>query len=326
MRFWLRLGCCFANEKGTALVVLTLAMTALLGIAALVADIGLNYVVQAKLSVAADAAALAGGTQLNAGRDRIIQTATEMAVQNGVSANAVTVEVDPNNTSVTVRTKAPVRLFFGRIFGIQAGEMSQQARVVTARPVSMGQLVPVGIDENWSFEIGSRQMLFAKYDGKSNEIALGSGNSGALEFAPKATGARGFEQQLRLGWPELISKGDIIPTKSGVKFSAVKSAMEDRLTRAEALPHRCSPTTCPPSCPRIIYVPVYRPILGKGNKVKEVEVVDFAAFWLDGIKRPNGSWEIAKEIPGIFIGTKKAGFPSVPGESRYGIRTGKLVQ
>ncbi|MBS3900501.1 MAG: hypothetical protein KGZ54_00570 [Dethiobacter sp.] len=325
MKIWYELLRAQANEEGTALVILTLAMTVLIGSTALVADLGVNYVTQARLAVAADAAALAGGTLLGAGRDRAIQAAKEMAEKNGITADAVVVEVAPNNRGVSVTTKAPVRLFFGRIFGLQAAGMEQQAHVVLARPISMDQLVPLGIDQEMDFKIGSRRLLFAKND-NSGEINLGSGNSGALEFAAQSTGAQGFEKQLRLGWPELISKGDILETKSGVKFSAVKRAMEDRLTRAAALNHECNPNSCPPHCPRIVYVPVYRPLPNGENKVKQVEVVDFAAFWLDGTRRANGSWEIAKEIPGIFIGIQKGGLLSVAGESPYGIRTGKLVR
>lgn len=320
----------FANEQGTSLVLLTFAMAVLLGSTALVTDVGVNYVAEARLAVAADAAALAGGTQLGAGRDRAIQAAVEMAEKNGVSANDVFVEVTPDNTGITVTTRMPVRLFFGRIFSTETGEMMQQAQVVLARPAGMYQLVPVGIDESKPFQLGQRRLFFAK-DGSGNfkdndEINLGSGNFGALEFAMKSTGAQGFEKQLRLGWPELISKGDILETKSGVKYSAVKSALEDRLNRAEALAHQCSPSTCPPTCPRIIFVPVYQPIQGSGNKVKQVKVVDFAAFWLDVTRRPNGSWDIRKEISGIFIGIQKGGLLSVAGESPYGIRASKLVR
>jgi len=325
LKIWQTFIIYFANERGTSLVLLALAMTALLGSTALVADLGVNYVTQARLAVAADAAALAGGTQLGAGRDRVMQAAKEMAAKNGIFADAVAVEVAPNNSGVTVTAKAPVRLFFGKIFGLQAAGMQQQAQVVLARPISMTQLVPIGIDQNMAFKIGSRHLLFAK-DNDSGEIELGSGNSGALEFATQSTGAQGFEEQLRRGWPELISKGNILETKSGIKFSAVKDAMEDRLTRAAALNHQCSPTVCPPDCPRIVYVPVYRPLRTDENKVQQVEVVDFAAFWLDGTRRSNGSWEIAKEIPGIFIGIQKGGLLSEAGESPYGISTGKLVR
>jgi len=142
LKIWQTFIIYFANERGTSLVLLALAMTALLGSTALVADLGVNYVTQARLAVAADAAALAGGTQLGAGRDRVMQAAKEMAAKNGIFADAVAVEVAPNNSGVTVTAKAPVRLFFGKIFGLQAAGMKQQAQVVLARPISMTQLVP----------------------------------------------------------------------------------------------------------------------------------------------------------------------------------------
>lgn len=317
--------CVLVNERGTAIVILALAMTVLLACSALVADVGVNYVVQSRLSVAADAAAMAGGTKLSEGQDKVIQVARDVAAKNGLTGDDVIVEVDPNNTGVTVRTKAPIRLFFARIFAAPAGEMEQRARVVAARPVGMYYLFPVGIDENLTFQVGMNYKLFAK-KGSTDEIDLGSGNSGALEFDAKATGAQGFEDQLMNGWTELISIGDLVETKSGVKYSAIRNALTDRLTRAQADGHSCSPATCPPGCPRILYIPVYRTIWDGGNKVKEVEIVDFAAFWIDAKQKNNGDWQIDKEINGIFIGINKGGFVTDVGESPYGIKSGKLIQ
>ncbi|MCR3921643.1 MAG: pilus assembly protein TadG-related protein [Firmicutes bacterium] len=312
------------EEHGTAIVMLALAMTVVLGSVALVADVGVNFFTQAHLSVAADAAALAGGTKLKEGTDRVIQTAVEVAVKNGIDADKVSVLVDGSGDGVTVTTKAPLQLFFATIFGSEGGEMAQSARVVMARPVGMYKMFPVGIDENQTFEFGQNYKLFAK-KGTTDEIDLGAGNSGALEFTENASGAAEFEYYLREGYDELISLGDILYPKSGVKYSAIKSGIAARLNDAQALGHNCSPTTCPPDCPRILYIPVYH-AYWENSKVVEVEVVDFAAFWIDATQLGNGEWKIDKEINGVFIRITKGGYISEVGESPYGITSGKLVQ
>jgi Flp pilus assembly protein TadG len=52
------------GERGSVAVLLALALTVLLGFAALVVDIGLSWAVRAEAQTAADAAALAGAARL----------------------------------------------------------------------------------------------------------------------------------------------------------------------------------------------------------------------------------------------------------------------
>jgi Flp pilus assembly protein TadG len=56
-----------AGERGTVAVTVALALTVLLGIAALVVDVGLSWAARAEAQTAADAAALAGASRLAAG-------------------------------------------------------------------------------------------------------------------------------------------------------------------------------------------------------------------------------------------------------------------
>jgi hypothetical protein len=56
-----------AGERGTVAVTVALALTVLLGIAALVVDVGLSWAARAEAQTAADAAALAGAGRLAAG-------------------------------------------------------------------------------------------------------------------------------------------------------------------------------------------------------------------------------------------------------------------
>ena len=53
-----------AGERGSVAVLMALALTVLLGFAALVVDVGLSWAVRAETQTAADAAALAGAARL----------------------------------------------------------------------------------------------------------------------------------------------------------------------------------------------------------------------------------------------------------------------
>ena len=56
------------EENGSAIILLAMAMTVLLGCMALVADVGVNYVQQQRLAVAADSAALAASAEFGRGQ------------------------------------------------------------------------------------------------------------------------------------------------------------------------------------------------------------------------------------------------------------------
>jgi hypothetical protein len=56
-----------AGERGSVAVLMALALTMLLGFAALVVDVGLSWAARAEAQTAADAAALAGASQLAGG-------------------------------------------------------------------------------------------------------------------------------------------------------------------------------------------------------------------------------------------------------------------
>ena len=313
------------NEGGTVVVILACIMTLLMACTALVADLGVNYVTQSRLSAAADAAALAGATKFNEGAEQVKAVALTVAAQNGVEAGQVEVEVAADGKEVTVTAFAPVRLFFAKLFTHSTEKMAQKARAAAARPTAMHKLVPRGINEKASFEFNKTYKLFAK-NNNNDELDLGSGNSGALAFREGAEGANEFEIYLREGYDGVISLGDILYTEAGVKFSALKSGLGARLTAAQAQSdHTCSFNTCPPGCPRILYIPVYRP-LEENGKVTQVEVVDFAAFWLEAKQLGNGSWQIDKEITGRFIRRVKGGCTTAAGESPFGLISGKLVE
>ena len=89
------------NEGGLS-VILACIMTLLMACTALVADLGVNYVTQSRLSAAADAAALAGATKFNEGAEQVKAVALTVAAQNGVEAGQVEVEVAADGKEVTV--------------------------------------------------------------------------------------------------------------------------------------------------------------------------------------------------------------------------------
>ncbi|MBS4032432.1 MAG: hypothetical protein KGZ63_13570 [Clostridiales bacterium] len=307
------------NESGSAIVLLTAAMVVLVGVMALVADVGVNYVKQTQLSVAADAAALAGGTKLDQGNSYALEAATEIAVNNGISLENLIVDVDEDGKGITVKTRGPIQTFFGIIFNNVDSQMEQLARVAMTRPIGLFNLFPLGVDEKANITHGVELNLFG------SEL-MGSGNWGALQFKDEngnyQTGANIFKENLKNGFSGLIMIEDEARAESGAKSGPISDAIDYRITEA-AKTHVCSLNNCPPGCPRVLILPVYTPTSAEdANKTKFVEIVDFAAFW---VSRTEGQGENRK-VWGYFVKPHVTGAVSAEGESPYGMTSIKLVK
>jgi hypothetical protein len=302
------------EEKGSTIVILAVAMTALLGMAALVADVGVNYLRQARIAVAADAAALAGGTQLGKGAAAVTQAALDIAQKNGLALDQVIVEVDEDETGVSVRTTSAMKLFFGVLFNLEEGNMTQRARVARTRPVALYDVFPLGVDEKTELDYSRTVNLFGK------EL-LGSGNWGALTFKDEngkyMTGANVFREFLKNGYSGVIEIGDLVMCKGGVNMGPISEGIDYRITEATKT-HLCGLGNCPSGCPRILILPIYNETAIKD----EVVIVDFAAFWVSFIKGSGAK----TEVWGNFIRPHVRAAASVEGESRYGLTTIKLVK
>ena len=307
------------NQRGSVIVLLAVCVTALFGITALVADVGVNYVKQTQLTIAADAAALAGGSRLDDGRDVVAATARATAEKNGVSSEMIIVEVSENGNGITVRTQAPVQLFFAKLFGANGGTMEQRARVAKTRPTALFNVFPLGVDKKITLDYTKLVNFF------SSEL-LGSGNWGALAFADENgkydTGASVLRANLKDGYPGLVELDDIAATSGGVSMGPIRDAITYRFGQA-ALTHQCSLGNCPTGCPRILIMPIYEEIMdNNNNKTSRVLIVDFAAFWVSSMSGSGSN----TQIWGHFIRPHVRAAASVEGESGYGLTTTKLIQ
>jgi hypothetical protein len=230
----------------------------------------------------------------------------------------VIVEIDENVTGLRVRTQAPMKLFFARLFGAEGALMEQRARVAMTRPVAFVDIFPLGIDEENTIRFDQRLNLF------SQEL-LGSGNWGALQFMMDGkyqTGASTLKNNLMNGFPGEVNIGDVAQTESGATTGPVTDAVNFRITAA-AKTHQCSLYSCPTDCPRILIMPIYTPILDNNqNKTGRVDIVDFAAFWVESVTGQGSN----TAIWGHFIRPIVHASKSVEGESKYGLTVIKLVE
>src|SRR5579864_7928076 len=129
------------EERGQSLVLIVVFLTALLGASGLAIDVGYWYQQRQAVQNAADAAALAGASELPVGFSTAQSTANSEYTKNGKAGDLVTVTNTTdlaNNDSVTVTATRQAPTFFTTIFGLHSVTVSATARATVESYTSTG--------------------------------------------------------------------------------------------------------------------------------------------------------------------------------------------
>ncbi|MGB9802893.1 pilus assembly protein TadG-related protein [Desulfofundulus sp.] len=297
------------NEKGSAVVLVSLMMLCLLGFAALVTDFGLYCLSRQQLVNAVDAAALAGAGELSPGgsgdETAARSCAEQYALKNvaDLTGLAVSVFTTPSGLKVVqVNAVKKVDFILARLLGYTSGEVQAAASAAVAGITSCRGVAPLLIARQ-DFKFGERYTL--KYGDPASP-----GNFGALSLG--GTGADIYRHNLIYGYSGRVSVGDMVTTEPG-NMSGPTQAIDERLARCT---DNCTVDHYEPGCPKILIIPVYDPhqVL-KGRS--QVRIEGFAAFLVDRV-------DCAKdEIQGYFISTTVEGdadFSRPPDTGVYAVR------
>jgi Flp pilus assembly protein TadG len=116
------LGRSFGYGRGQYMVLMTLAATALIGVMALGADVGVLYYNWVQAQKAADAAAVAGASYLPNNADLATSTARTYATKNGIlPSDFLTAAPQNSNTQMAVTVRRTVPYYFARAIGLTSG-------------------------------------------------------------------------------------------------------------------------------------------------------------------------------------------------------------
>ncbi|HYO46022.1 MAG TPA: pilus assembly protein TadG-related protein, partial [Gemmatimonadota bacterium] len=150
------------NERGATIVLVSLMMAALMGMAALAIDVGMLYNARAEAQRAADSAALAGAGSLLVAPDeeRARSISIEFGAENDVQGVPVDlldedVEVDVNamTVGVTVRRAASrgnaMTTWFARVFGVDEVDVAARAAAAVGSTNAATCLKPWIIPDAW---------------------------------------------------------------------------------------------------------------------------------------------------------------------------------
>ncbi|KUO78858.1 MAG: hypothetical protein APF81_18275 [Desulfosporosinus sp. BRH_c37] len=297
------------HERGSVVVLVTLALTVLLGLCAIVTDVGLMYAEKAHLQNSVDAAALAGVQELPNDPNKAEQKARDYASQNGVSTVTVTFEAD--NIKICVQATQQVPTYFARIWGITEEQISVSAKAMMVPPTELSGAVPLSIQEQ-DFVYGQKYVLKSGggsgtsswyLDDSENNVVIKFGEEsgtpgwyGALELS--GTGANTYQTDLANGYAGTLRVGQIVDVKHGNMSGPTADGINTRLSRDTTVP-RNTFVDYNRDAPEIIYIPIVRIITESGNSIQEVQIVGFAAFFLEGVAG-NGNDSI---VTGWFLKT-----------------------
>jgi hypothetical protein len=150
------------NQKGSAIVLYTVAMVGMMGMAALAIDLGMLRKARAEAQRAADAAALAGASafqldlsvsdEVDSARTRAYRAA-DTNYMNGVrfdTATEITVVIIPDSVKVRVTARrASVPTWFARVFGLDAFPVGATAAAEASWATGAKCVKPIAIPDLW---------------------------------------------------------------------------------------------------------------------------------------------------------------------------------
>lgn len=295
------------DQRGSAMVMVAVAMVALLGFVGLVADIGLIVLNRQQLVNIMDAAALAGAQELPDRPAQAIQVARDYAAINNFDPASLAVSISADNTSITVSGNRNVSMTFSKVLGFNTQTVSANARVTLEGLTSYTGVAPITVSDRDMQGVSFGDLRTLKYGNPS----LGSGNFGALSLG--GNGANVYRENMINGYSGTLRVGDVVQTKPG-NMSGPTGGIDERLARCH---DGCTFDHFLPGCPRIIIVPVHRydpNLQGCDN----VTITGFAAFFVDR------SISDKDEIMGYFIKTVGEG-EAGPSQVNYGLSAARIV-
>jgi hypothetical protein len=298
------------QEGGQAIILVAIALTALLGMTALVLDIGVWYKTQRHLQAKADAAALAGAQALPAHADQAYALALDYSNRNR-DVSSATAEISFQtgflaNDTVVVRETVPVPGFFARIFGIDSVTVRAKASARAQQPVEVRHLAPMVVNEQHPLLAGPGCPCFGQetslpYDPMGAPGAFGmlnldndSGTVGSSEEA--AWIMDGYSTYLGLGWYN---------SDPGAKFSAnvVQNALEARRGT-------------------VLLFPVFRVLTGGGQNAQYL-IIGWVGFLLDSFEVHGNNATLHGEFTEFIADGITSNYD--PNQPYFGVRSITLV-
>jgi hypothetical protein len=297
-----------AIKRGQVIVLITMALPAILGSIALVADVGRLYFNWAILQAAADAGAVAGADYLPSNPAIAVSTADLYAEKNGIlPSEIVSTNVLANATELNIQLRRTIPYSFAVLVGITTGVVSAQATAQVQTIGSTSGIKPMGIDYRTTYSSGQIVMLMM------NQV--GPGNWGPLALG--ASGSSNVGQNIESGYQGSVSVGDYLTTETGVQTGPIQTAFHYLLDEGQSEDPGGTFADHTLSDPRVLIVPMVDFSTAQGNS--QVLVKGFAALWLVSVDNKDN-------IRTYFINEVAPGSTPSSSATNYGAYKAVLIQ
>lgn len=307
------------NEQGQAVVLMVLALVVLLGMAALVLDVGAWFRDKRRLQGTADAAALAGAQMLPDDPSGAKSLALTYAAKNGGDVAGADVVISttalPNDT-IAVKAARDDAGVFGSVLGIGAAHIDARAKARVGPPVEALHVAPMvvfcdhplihncpgnskpdfGVDTTMDYDPMGAPGAFGMLN-----LDGGSGTPGSSDEASWILS--GFSKYLPLG---------NYRSDPGAKFSSqnIQGALDQRIGT-------------------VLLFPVYKKLDGTGQNA-QYEIIGWIGFHLTSYEVHGNSASLHGYFTtfiaqGILSGSGPGG-GGTPTSSSFGVKSIQLIE
>jgi hypothetical protein len=308
----------FKSARGQATVLTVVFLTALLGMAALVLDVGSWFRAHRDTQATADAAALAGAQALPEDPGTANALALKYAGANGggLAAGDVAVSTDiVANDTISVHVKRDAPGFFSKLFGVNVVSVGATAKARAENVGAARYVAPIAV-------FYKHEKLYGGPGGKPQfgsptELDLadlhkpGSGDAagafGLIDLDPNDNGSAGsgvLEDWILHGYSDAMPLGD---------YHSVPSAKFNSSQVKEGLDIRTGD---------VLLFPVYDRLTGPGDNAI-FHVIGWVGFRVTGYDAHGSSGAVYGSFTRFIAEGLQSEDPSQPD---YGVRTIQLVQ
>jgi Flp pilus assembly protein TadG len=302
------------NERGQALVLTVLSLVVLLGMSALVLDVGAWFHQKRHLQATADAAALAGAQLLPNNPAGASSQALSYGTKNGGGVAGADVTISSSRATddtISVKAHKTNNGVFSKVVGVFNVNIAATAKARVGAPASALHVAPMVVSCNHGLikncNNGNKQPEFLTpttldFDpmgapGAFGMLNLDGGNGTVGSSKEAAWILNGFDKYLGLG----LYKSD-----PGAKFSSqkIRSALDARIGT-------------------VLLFPVFRTLNGSGQNA-QYDIIGWIGFYLTGYTVHGNS----ATLNGYFTEYIAQGIQASSGQGSplaYGVRTVQLI-
>jgi Flp pilus assembly protein TadG len=300
------------------MVLLAVILTGLVGMAALVIDVGSWYHADRKLQTAADAAALAGAQHLPTDPATATAVARDYAQRNyaGIPAPAVDTSTPGE---IDVRATATTPGFFARAISsvFNSVQVRAHARAAVSVPLTMKNVAPIAVKNTAACAVTNPGCYGQTVTVSFDESQVSSSTIGLINvkcYSDSAagcdagqTGGSELKDEIKNGWPQPLPANKWYGVKTGETVGPVRQGLQDAADSAQ-----------------VLFFPVFDQV---GNDGRSFHIIGWAAFVID----PTGvNWgSQTRQLTGhfvTFIATDLAGGGTIGGATDFGVHVITLTQ